>query len=405
MNTDWETDAELVARARDGDQAAFNQLIDRHHASVLQLVRRTLDNGVGGDEPARDLTQEALLNAYLSLDKLREPTRFRPWLCGIALNLCRGYLRSRKTRLISWEALQGGVAFESLPFHMPGPAEVVEALDLHRTVISAIDALSPKNREAVLLFYFEGLRLREIAALLGISLTAVKSRLHKSRLALRESLAEVWLAEESVVHESAKSNQQKEKAMIEVKVVDVIQQESEHGTHSVMILLNAEQQRFVPIWVGEFEGTAIALGLHDQDFQRPLTYSFIAQILDNLGATLTRVNVVTLQEATYLAEAQIERDDQTHTIDVRPSDAIALAVTVNAPIYVKEEIMESAGMEVPEGESLPSGEYSAAVVKRMREQMEKFRSETERPSESSTESSMERWERAKQQLRDGMFKE
>ena len=396
-----ETDAALVARTCNGDQAAFSQLIDRHHDTVLHLVRRTLGNGVGGDEPARDLTQEALLNAYLSLDKLRDPARFRPWLCGIALNLCRSYLRSRQTRLVSWEALQGGVTFESLPFHVPGPAEVVEALDLHRTVLSAIDELSLKNREAVLLFYFEGLRLREIATLLGISLTAVKSRLHKSRLALRESLAPLLLAEESVVHEQAKSNKQKERTMIEVKVVDVIQQESEHGTHSVMILLNAEEQRFVPIWVGEFEGTAIALSLHDYATERPLTYAFMAQMLSGLGATLNRVDIVTLQEMMYLAEAHIAQNGQTHTIDVRPSDAVALAVHMGVPIYVKEEIMNASGIDIPEGKSLPVGEHSASVIEGMRTQAKQYQKDAEALDTSSTE----RWERMKQQLSEVLFEE
>ncbi len=390
-----ETDTALVALARAGDKAAFTQLIDRHRATVLRLVRRSV-----GDELAPDLLQEALLHAYLSLDKLRDPVRFGSWLCGIALNLCRSYLRSCKTRLVSWEALQGGLAFEALPFQTPGPQEIVEALDLHRSVLAAVDELSPKNREAVLLFYFEGLRLREIAALLGISLTAVKSRLHKSRLALRESLAPLLL-EESVVHVRAKSNKQKGRIMIEVKVADVIEQEGEHGTHSIMILLNAEQHRFVPIWVGNAEGTAIALGLHDYALQRPLTYAFMAQMLDDLGATLTRVDIVTLQEMTYLAEAHIERDGQTHTVDARPSDAVALAVYAGAQIYVTAEIMESVGVDVPEGKSLPSGEHAATVVEQMRGQMERFRSETQ----ASSESSGERYERAKQELFEILFEE
>ncbi len=391
-----ETDALLVARARAGDQTAFNQLIDRHHAAVLQLVRRTLSNGIGGDEPARDLTQEALLHAYLSLGKLRDPARFRPWLCGIALNLCRSYLRSRKTRTISWEALRGGVTFESLPFYVPGPERVVEALDLHRTVLSAIDELSPKNREAVLLFYFEGLRLREIAALLGISLTAVKSRLHKSRLALRESLAPVLLVEGSVVNEQAKSNQ-KERTMIEVKVADVIERESNHGVHDVMILLNKEMRRFVPIWVGQFEGAAIALGLRQEALPRPMTYALMVQMLQTLDAKVARVEVVALREETYFAEVHIEQQGQTHAIDARPSDGIALATYANAPIFVGEEIMKSAGFDVPVDIALPSGAHMASIVHP--NQKKAVASEEQEPS---TESPEERKRRI-QQLMETFF--
>ena len=401
------TDTALVDSAQAGDKAAFNQLIDRHHATVLHLVRRTLGNGVGGDEPARDLTQEALLHAYLSLGKLRDPARFRSWLCGIALNLCRSYLRSHKTRLLSWEALQGGVTFESLPFQAPGPQEALEALDLHRTVLAAIDELSPRNREAVLLFYFEGLRLREIAALLGISLTAVKSRLHKSRLALRESLAPVLLAEGAVVNEQAKSTQQKGRTMIEVKVADVVVQESDIGAHNVVILLDEANQRFVPIWIGDFEGTAIAFGLRKQTMlSRPLTYTFMAQVLNDLGAALARVEVVTLQENTYLAQAHVRRNGQTHTVDARPSDAIALAVQTGAPIYVADEIMQSAGVDVPEGKSLPIEEHAAAIVEQMEAKMtQHLRKVEEKRTGEEPETSEERYDQAKRGLFEILFEE
>ena len=91
------TDTELVALARTGDKDAFGQLIERHQ----QMVRRIALGLVADEEIARELAQEAILQAYLSLDHLRDNTRFKSWLYSIALNVCRGYIRDQKTNPFS----------------------------------------------------------------------------------------------------------------------------------------------------------------------------------------------------------------------------------------------------------------------------------------------------------------
>ena len=97
------TDAELVALARSGDRDAFGHLVERHQ----QMAKRIAMGMVPNEDIARELVQEAMLQAYLSLDHLRDDGRFKSWLYGITLNVCRSHIRDQKTVLFSLEALAG----------------------------------------------------------------------------------------------------------------------------------------------------------------------------------------------------------------------------------------------------------------------------------------------------------
>jgi RNA polymerase sigma factor (sigma-70 family) len=139
------------------------------------MAQRLALGMIHNENIARELVQEAMLQAYLSLKHLKDDERFRSWFYGIVLNVCRSYLRDQKINFFSWEAVLGGVQSPALYLH-PTVQEITEARELHRLILTAVEALSPKNREATLLFYYEDLSLQEIANLLGISVTAVKGR-------------------------------------------------------------------------------------------------------------------------------------------------------------------------------------------------------------------------------------
>ncbi len=129
------TDSELVALARCGDKEAFDELIERYQ----QMVRRIALGMVAHEEVARDLAQEAILQAYLSLDHLRDSTRFKSWLYGIVLNVCRGYIRDQKTDPFSLEAMMGGM-YRDMPFFPSGvidPEEVAEQRELCYSIMNS----------------------------------------------------------------------------------------------------------------------------------------------------------------------------------------------------------------------------------------------------------------------------
>jgi RNA polymerase sigma factor (sigma-70 family) len=132
-----------------------------------------------------------MLQAYLSLDKLNDPTRFKSWLYGIVLNLCRNDLRRQKVIYLSLETMVENLVDELLSIDSSSldPQLVAEREELQTALLDAVDTLSDKNRLATLLFYHEQLSLQEVADRLNISIGAVKGRLHKARHQLRSILS------------------------------------------------------------------------------------------------------------------------------------------------------------------------------------------------------------------------
>jgi RNA polymerase sigma-70 factor, ECF subfamily len=176
-------DSELVVLAQQGDKAAFGQLVSRYQPMAQRIAMRMI-----GNEPlAQELVQDAMLQAYLSVGKLQDLQRFKSWLYGIVLNVCRNHLRRQKVMLFSLEAIVGDLADE-LAEPSPDPQQVAEQKERFAAVREAVNTLSPKNRLATVLFYQNQLSLQEVAVRLNISVGAVKGRLHKSRHQLRERL-------------------------------------------------------------------------------------------------------------------------------------------------------------------------------------------------------------------------
>jgi RNA polymerase sigma factor (sigma-70 family) len=341
-------DSELVALARSGDKDAFSQLIERYQ----QMVRRIALGMVAHEEIARELAQEALLQAYLSLDHLRDISRFKSWLYGITLNVCRNYLRSQKIDVCSLETLVGGMFIDPslLSVGIIDPLVIAEEHELSRAILQSVYALSPAEREATLLFYYAQFRLSEIAVILGISITAVKGRLHKARKLLKEDVS-AWF-EGSYAPPALP---QRRKTMIKVSVVDsvtVMNKEESGPAYSVVVLHDEAHNRALGIWVGQAEAFAIDRGLRQSPLPRPLTMNFIASILQSLGAVLEEVRIESLKDDIFYATARIRRDNTPHEIDARPSDAIALAVATGTPIFVSEEVLDMCGVALPEGKTL-----------------------------------------------------
>src|SRR5947209_2591819 len=110
------TDSDLVALARSGNKEAFGRLIERHQARAMRAALCMVRN----EDVAQELVQEAMLQAYLSLDRLREDDRFGSWLHGIVLNVCRHYLRDREPDCLSWEAMAPEPDVETAEFSDPG---------------------------------------------------------------------------------------------------------------------------------------------------------------------------------------------------------------------------------------------------------------------------------------------
>jgi RNA polymerase sigma factor (sigma-70 family) len=332
-------DAALVAQARAGDGEAFGALIGRYAPMAARLARRL----VRDPDRAGDLVQEAALQAFLALDSLRAPERFRSWFYGIVLNMGRGELRARRTPVLSLEALAGGLRFEAIPFAVePSPEEVLEVRELQAHMLDAVAVLPPKIRAATLLFYYEQRSLQEIAGTLGVSIPAVKSRLHEARKRMRVELA---LTYPDRVPRAAPKRRMR--PMIQVTVADVVARGAAPERNFVVVLWDAAGRRLLPIWVGPAEGAAIAVGLCNASTPRPLTYPFIAGLLDAAGATVEAVEISALHEDTYHAVVRLRSGGTSHVVDARPSDALALAGRTGSPVYVAADLLDRNGIALP----------------------------------------------------------
>jgi hypothetical protein len=122
----------------------------------------------------------------------------------------------------------------------------------------------------------------------------------------------------------------------------------------IVILQSVEKNTLLPIWVGIFEANAIALQIERIDTPRPLTHDLIKNILLQLDANVDKIVVTDLQENTFYAVIHLRMNGDRITIDSRPSDAIALALRTDAPIYVTEEVINNSRNISLEKENLDS---------------------------------------------------
>jgi len=172
--------ATLVRQAANGDRAAFDELARSHRPWLLGLCFRLLRDR----EAAEDAVQEALTAAFTHIAQLREPDRFRAWLGRIALNTCRMYVR----RMASLPT-QEPIAESALASEADGERSLAE-------VNGALARIDHATRNILLLFYDEGLSHAELAEMLSLSASAVKSRLHRARERLRKEMLKMMTPEQ-----------------------------------------------------------------------------------------------------------------------------------------------------------------------------------------------------------------
>ena len=125
--------------------------------------------------------------------------------------------------------------------------------------------------------------------------------------------------------------------------------------HRIVVLREVDVERYLPIWIGPCEAEAIANRLNHVEIPRPQTHDLLVSLLDTLDANLLYIRINALADNTFFARLVLEVNAQTVEVDSRPSDAIAIAVRLEAPIYVAEEVMEEAGV-LPERDLIPQGE-------------------------------------------------
>ena len=162
-------------QARRGDQAAFAKLVEVYQRPVYNLAYRMLGNAAEAEEAA----QETFVRMYTKLHTYQPDRKLVSWVLSIASHYCIDRLRRRR---INWLSLDDELVASVLPSHQPNPEEFALRREACDEVQDCIAALEPGYRAPLILRYWHGLSYEEIAEVMGISVSAVKSRLHRARL-------------------------------------------------------------------------------------------------------------------------------------------------------------------------------------------------------------------------------
>jgi RNA polymerase sigma factor (sigma-70 family) len=353
------SDAGLVEAALGGDKDAFAALVTRHWATAVALASRVL----GTPDLARDAAQEAAVAALVGLDRLRAPARFGAWFCGITLNVARRWARQLRTE-------RPAAGLDQAPdraSHEPGPDERAELAELAATVRAAVAQLADGQRDAVLLFYLQGLTHREVAAELAISVGAVKARLHQARAALTPALVPLASAAPGpVTHakEPIMTTTAGGPAWAEVSVTDIRSSDDSNplNRQHVIVLTERDGPRRLPIWVRPAEATVLALTLQAVEMPRPMTYQMAAGLLEAAGSRVSEVRITRLAGEIFYAVVVVDGPAGQREVDARPSDAVNLALVAGAPILADGTLLDDPrASRRDEWQDLPSGTAALAA--------------------------------------------
>jgi len=118
----------------------------------------------------------------------------------------------------------------------------------------------------------------------------------------------------------------------------------------IVLLREAEGERFLPIWIGQAEAAAIALALQGVVTPRPMTHDLLKTILEEMAVQVQNIVITELREGTFYAVINMQRNGASYEISSRPSDAIALAVRLNCKIFASEEVLNEASILIPSGD-------------------------------------------------------
>jgi RNA polymerase sigma-70 factor (ECF subfamily) len=185
------SDAELVKRAKSGDNDAFGELVERNEAKIYGLCLKML----GNQEDAEDCLQEVFIKAYKALPGFREEARFSTWLYRIAYNESLMRIRKKKLDTVPLDRpveLEEGDVSRDLADWTTDPRADAMNNELSDVLVKHVNELEPDNRIVFLMRDVHGMSTSDTADALGLSVPAVKSRLHRARLFLREKLSDYF---------------------------------------------------------------------------------------------------------------------------------------------------------------------------------------------------------------------
>lgn len=331
-----EADDILVRRVVDGETSCFRALIERYQDAVFGIAL----SKTGSHADAQDIAQDVFLTAYKELAKLKDPTRFGPWLHRIAQNAARMHLRSAGARS---RAERHRAAQTETTSAAPDPADRWE---MEQGVMAALASLSEPNREAATLFYINGYSQQDIANFTSRPLGTIKRRLHDARRQLRKELIDMV---EDNLKRTRPGPQFTQKVLRDITKVRV-DLEADAGR---LGLTDSKGLTFV-VRIGLAEARAIRPWLAGEgDAQSLDMHTALVRCLRTMDRRIEDANITQLEMSTFYALLKVRFGRRTARIDCRPSDAVNFAVRAEAPILVDKKIVDEYHLTDADGKPLP----------------------------------------------------
>lgn len=175
-------DISLMLKFKDGDIGTFEEIVRRYKKPIINMIYKI----TGNKEDAEDLAQEVFIRVYNARETYKPKSKFSTWIFKITYNICIDHLRKFK-KIDEKEIKSSGFSIEQIPDSNLPDNEVYKN-ELKTIVRNAVDSLTPQQKTAVILSKFEDLSNEEIAKILGCSIQAVKSLIHRAKLELKEKL-------------------------------------------------------------------------------------------------------------------------------------------------------------------------------------------------------------------------
>ena len=330
------SDGDLARLARDGDPVAFRLLVERHQPMVRARARQLAPDPGDVD----DIMQESFLQAFLALDRLRDPDRFAGWLSGIVLNVCRNLRRRAPVTLLAdWPEPLHPVSAGGLP-----SAEDLDRADALRAAVASLPA---GQRRAVTLHYYADVPAGQVAEPPG----AARASLHKARLKLRAHLTEHrpdLVPALGRTHMTTVRVARFERRIPRGPVPD-------HFPTHVIVLADDAGHRDLPIWL-------LGGDSHVLDHPGPLPHELTDRLLHAAGARVAAVDIDELGPEVTAARIELATAAGTEHVTASLTDGLIMAVTTAAPVRVADAVMDRLAVPAGAGQGGPMPEQTARAL-------------------------------------------
>jgi RNA polymerase sigma-70 factor (ECF subfamily) len=336
------SDGDLARLARDGDPVAFRLLVERHQPAARARAARLCANPSDVD----DVVQESFLQAYLVLDRLRDPDRFAGWLGGIVGNVCRGLRRRAPLTLLpDWPEPVHPAAADGLP-----SADDIDRADALRTAVADLPA---GQRRAVVLHYYAGLPAGQVAESAG----AARASLHKARLRLRAYITEH--RPDLVPAASRRTSMTTVRIAHTESLIPPGEPIYDRRLSHVLVLADDAGRRELPLWLLGPDGQHLS-DLLGRDRPAPAgamagtAAELAAQLLQAAGARVRTVDLDELGPQVTATRIGLAGPAGTRQVTARLTEGLAVAIVTGAQLRVADAVLDRlAGPAGPAGAGGP----------------------------------------------------